>query len=260
MRARNLKPGFFKNPELADAGPIVQLLFAGLWLLADKEGRLKDQPRVIKAEVFPYYPVDVNGELTVLQRLGHIHRFVVDGTAVIEVVNFRKHQSPHHTERASDLPAFVGNYSVREIHGETTVDSPLDNGGNPSDSLILRFSDSLIHDSLNHDSKNGDAQTHAKQPARRRRSSEGGRKPTRRVPDDFVPDADWALEVLPDLDVTCEIQKFRDCEFRNPHRDWAATWRTWVRNNRDTGRYARLVRVAKTVAELEAEELINAHR
>ena len=68
MRARNIKPGFFKNPDLADAGPAAQLLCVGLWCMADKEGRLKDQPRVIKAEVFPYYEIDINRELTVIQR------------------------------------------------------------------------------------------------------------------------------------------------------------------------------------------------
>ena len=108
MRARNIKPGFFKNPDLADAGPAAQLLCIGLWCMADKEGRLKDQPRVIKAEVFPYYEIDVNRELTVIQRLGHIRRYEVGGIKVIEVVNFRKHQSPHHTERGSELPAYDG--------------------------------------------------------------------------------------------------------------------------------------------------------
>ena len=145
MRSRNLKPGLYKNPELADAGPIAQLLFAGLWLLADKEGRLKDQPRVIKAELFPYYDVDVNRELTVIERLGNIHRYVTDGIAVIEVRNFKKHQSPHHTERPSTLPkcecktsCISKNY---KNNGDLTVNPPLDDGGNPSDSL---FSDSLI--------------------------------------------------------------------------------------------------------------------
>lgn len=150
MRARNIKPGFFKNPDLADAGPAAQLLCIGLWCMADKEGRLKDQPRVIKAEVFPYYEIDVNRELTVIQRLGHIRRFEVGGIKVIEVINFRKHQSPHHTERGSELPAYDGVsdcfVTEHEIHGEVTVNSPLDNGGNPSDSLIP---DSLIHLSKN---------------------------------------------------------------------------------------------------------------
>ena len=150
MRARNIKPGFFKNPDLADAGPAAQLLCIGLWCMADKEGRLKDQPRVIKAEVFPYYEIDVNRELTVIQRLGHIRRFEVGGIKVIEVINFRKHQSPHHTERGSELPEYDGVsdcfVTEHETHGEVTVNSPLHNGGNPSDSLIP---DSLIHLSKN---------------------------------------------------------------------------------------------------------------
>jgi hypothetical protein len=118
--------------------------------MADKEGRLKDQPRVIKAEVFPYYEIDINRELTVIQRLGHIRRFEVGGIKVIEVINFRKHQSPHHTERDSELPAYEGVsdcfVTKHETHGEVTVNSPLENGGNPSDSLIP---DSLIHLSKN---------------------------------------------------------------------------------------------------------------
>lgn len=146
MRARNIKPGFFKNPDLADAGPMAQLLCIGLWCMADKEGRLKDQPRVIKAEVFPYYDVDIHRELTVIQRLGHIRRYKVGEIAVIEVINFRKHQSPHHTERGSELPPYDGVsdcfYTEHEIHGELTVNPPLQNGGNPPDSLIP---DSLIH-------------------------------------------------------------------------------------------------------------------
>ena len=151
-RARNIKPGFFKNYDLADLGPHAQLLFAGLWCLADKEGRLKDQPRLIKAEIFPYYDVDVNGELTKLQRLGFIDRYEAEGVAVIQVENFIEHQSPHHTEKASTLPANSEQQAAKpipepltETHGELTVNSRKYNGENPPDSLIP---DSLIPDSV----------------------------------------------------------------------------------------------------------------
>lgn len=151
-RARNIKPGFFKNYYLADLGPMCQLLFAGLWCLADKEGRLEDKPRFIKAELFPYYDCDVNGELTKLERLGFVSRFSARGMSVIEIANFKKHQSPHHTEKASDLPCFDERDDVSDcfetekvIHGDTTVSSPLEDGGNPPDSLIP---DSLIPDSI----------------------------------------------------------------------------------------------------------------
>lgn len=148
-RARNIKPGFFKNYELADLGPVAQLLFAGLWCLADRKGRLEDKPRFIKAEVFPYYDADVNGELTQLERLGFVKRYMVRGLPFISIVNFLKHQSPHSTEKASELPGeeeadTAEPLPVRttEDNGGLTVDPRKHNGGNPPDSLIP---DSLIH-------------------------------------------------------------------------------------------------------------------
>ena len=151
-RARNIKPAFFKNYDLADAGPVAQLLFAGLWCLADREGRLEDEPRLIKAELFPYYDCDINGELTELERLGFVRRYKVGDVAVIEVLNFKKHQTPHNTEKASALPAYPGQQPLEAApavgNGELTVNPPLENDGKTPDSLIP---DSLIPDSLIHD-------------------------------------------------------------------------------------------------------------
>jgi hypothetical protein len=129
MRARNIKPGIFKNEILGAQDPILTLLFEGLWCLADREGRLEDRPLRIKAEVFPYRDLDVNGDLTVLSRLGFILRYEAPRSSgssekikVIQVLNFHKHQHPHNTEKKSDLPA--------------PVSSPLSNGETPSDLLI----------------------------------------------------------------------------------------------------------------------------
>jgi hypothetical protein len=66
-RARNIKPGFFTNPELAKCSPYARLLFIGLWLLADREGRLDDRPKHIKVQIFPCEDIDGDmllGELT----------------------------------------------------------------------------------------------------------------------------------------------------------------------------------------------------
>jgi hypothetical protein len=139
-RARNIKPGLFKNEVLGTADPFVTLLFEGLWLLADKEGRLEDRPLRIRAELFPYREgFDINGYLTQLLRGGFIERYTVDKIAIIQIVNFRKHQSPHVTEKPSELPAKPEGY----------IDAPLDNGEitepPPPDSLIP---DSLIPDSV----------------------------------------------------------------------------------------------------------------
>ena len=54
MRARNLKPGFFKNEELGELLFEERLLFAGLWCLADREGFFENRPKRIAAEIFPF--------------------------------------------------------------------------------------------------------------------------------------------------------------------------------------------------------------
>lgn len=104
MRARNIKPGFFRNAQLMQIPPLGRLLFAGLWCLADREGRLYDRPTQIKWDVLPADDCDVNALLDDLATSGFIHRYCVDGTHYIEVVNFLRHQHPHYKEAASTLP------------------------------------------------------------------------------------------------------------------------------------------------------------
>lgn len=141
-RARNIKPSLFKNEILGVADPLLTLLFASLWCLADREGRLEDRPLRIKAETFPYRDsLDVNRYLTELQRLEFICRYTEGGIAVIQVLQFKKHQSPHSTEKASELPAYDEKTSI--IHGceSLTVKAPLVNSevteAKRPDSLLL---------------------------------------------------------------------------------------------------------------------------
>jgi len=147
-RARNIKPSTFKNELLGAADPLLTLLFISLWTLADKEGRLEDRPLRIKAETFPYREgIDINGYLTELQRLEFIDRYSVDGVAIIQVVNFGKHQSPHSTEKKSELPC-------KPIDTPLTVKQPLNNESTNVDANInVLIPDSLIPDSLNPISK-----------------------------------------------------------------------------------------------------------
>lgn len=148
-RARNIKPALFKNELLGVADPLLTLLFQSLWTLADKEGRLEDRPLRIKAETFPYRDsIDVNGYLTELQRLGFITRYLVGSLALIQVVNFKKHQTPHNTEKPSELPPPSSGTIVNIELASTSVKSPLSGSENvdalPPDLLIPS---SLITDS-----------------------------------------------------------------------------------------------------------------
>ncbi|MGE5522595.1 MAG: hypothetical protein ACM3SS_02690 [Rhodospirillaceae bacterium] len=156
-RARNLKPGLFKNEVLGTRDPLLSLLFEGLWCLADKEGRLEDRPLRIKAEIFPYRDgLDVNRLLTELSRLEFIRRYAAGAKRYIQVIEFRKHQAPHHTEKPSEIPALnesQGHVSYDDLHAHEgiTDESRLDTRETPSDSLVL-IPDSLTPDSLIPDS------------------------------------------------------------------------------------------------------------
>ncbi len=103
-RARNIKPGFFRNADLAELSVEARLLFIGLWTIADREGRLEDRPKQIKMEIFPADSVDVNQLLEDLAATDMILRYEVGGKRYLFITNFLKHQMPHHKEAASLIP------------------------------------------------------------------------------------------------------------------------------------------------------------
>jgi len=105
MRTRNIKPGFFKNEHLAECSPHARLLFAGLWCIADRSGRLEDRPLRIHAEVFPFEPsLKIDKLLEELESHQFITRYLAEGKKVVAVVKFQGHQNPHPKETYSDLP------------------------------------------------------------------------------------------------------------------------------------------------------------
>lgn len=143
-RARNIKPGFFSNDKLAELSPLTRLLFAGLWTIADRAGRLEDRPKKIKAEVLPYDDkANVDKMLDDLQASGFVLRYESRGVRYIQVLSFAKHQNPHKNEAESTIPA-------PEQHSTSTVQeqvaAPPKDGTTHADSLIP---DSLIPDSIN---------------------------------------------------------------------------------------------------------------
>lgn len=103
-RSRNIKPGFFKNEDLAECSIWTRYIFPGLWMMADREGRLEDRPKRIQGELLPYDGQPVEPMLAELHAHGFIVRYEVDGVRYIQIVNFSKHQAPHHREADSDIP------------------------------------------------------------------------------------------------------------------------------------------------------------
>jgi len=138
-RARNIKPGFFKNDALVELSFETRLFFIGLWTMADREGRLEDRPKKMRMEIFPADSVDVGRCLDDLERSGFIHRYAKDGNQYIQIVNFAKHQNPHHKEAPSTIPESDAYPSK----------APVESGANPSDSgFLVTDTGFLIPDSL----------------------------------------------------------------------------------------------------------------
>jgi hypothetical protein len=141
-RARNIKPSFFTNDVLAEIDPLGRLLFQGLWCIADREGRLEDRPKKIKAEVLPYDDCDVEELLNTLNETGFILRYESGEKRFIQVVNFCKHQNPHVKEAASTIPAPYKNST-------STAQEQSEHKGNDGQAEELPEQAGLIPDSLN---------------------------------------------------------------------------------------------------------------
>lgn len=103
-RARNIKPGFFKNEVLAEMPFVYRVLFIGLWTHADREGRFEYRPRRIKAELFPYDELSVEDGIAALVDGGFLHVYEAAGKEFVQIVNWGKHQAPHHKEVGSVIP------------------------------------------------------------------------------------------------------------------------------------------------------------
>lgn len=138
MRARNIKPGFYENEKLVECSVYARLMFPGLWMMADRAGRLEDRPKRIKALLFPYEEIDCDPLLVELWKMGFIVRYEIGGERFIQVLNFAKHQNPHKNEKTSDIPEHSkdsSNYPSTLVITQTApADSPSPDSPSP-DSL-----------------------------------------------------------------------------------------------------------------------------
>lgn len=103
-RARNIKPGLYQNDVLAECSVWARYIFPGLWMVADRDGKLEDRPARLKAALLPYDSQNIDKLLAELHNQGFIRRYEVGGGKYIQILNFRKHQNPHCKEPASTIP------------------------------------------------------------------------------------------------------------------------------------------------------------
>jgi len=132
-RIRYLKPSFFKDEDIKELPFKARLWYQGMWCLADREGRLEDRPEWLKIEILPYDKVNPEEMLSLLTknkkngRRPFILRYENNGEKYIQILQWHKHQKPHHTEKESVIPPPTS--EQMELNGEITVNPPLDTYG-----------------------------------------------------------------------------------------------------------------------------------
>jgi hypothetical protein len=159
-----------------------------------------------KMAMFPADNLDIDSMLAELEQAGFIERYEVDNNKYIQIVNFLKHQNPHHKEQPSSIPKpGLGEckHQPRQVPAVLVTDSL-----------------NLVTDSL----REKDA------------PPKGSAKATR-IPENWELSAElqeWTFKENPRIDIKRVLDSFTDYWRSVPAAkgrklDWDATWRNWVR-------------------------------
>ena len=215
-RARNIKPGFYKNEDLAECSVWARLIFPGLWMLADRDGRLEDRPKRIKGELLPFDAHDVEPLLSELEARGFLLRYQNEDGAFIQILKFSAHQKPHYSER----PSVIKPPQNLELGCH---DDPPDNGGTPENSgkhpSLRGGRNALNPSSLNPSSLNPECG--ASPP------DSGGMPTAHTLPDEY---REVINTLRPELDAALVYGKF--CGHKAAAQRTLVTWRQWVVDER----------------------------
>jgi hypothetical protein len=129
---RTIKPGFYKNEQLAECSVWARYIFPGLWMLADRAGRLEDRPKRIKAELLPFDRMVVEPLLRQLEQARLIYRYKTAAGKFIQIIKFVEHQYPHYTEKPSAImPPELPEFGFLEGGTTPGIDTPLSPVDNP---------------------------------------------------------------------------------------------------------------------------------
>lgn len=141
-RIRTIKPSFFTSLTITELPLSARLTFIGLWTYADDEGRGVDDPRLVKAEVWPLdddmTARKIDRDLARLAADGLIIRYQVGGRRFLQITNWGEHQrvnrptpSKHPAptlESTMSAPAQITE-PTSQPHGTITEPSPPEGKG-----------------------------------------------------------------------------------------------------------------------------------
>ena len=127
MRTRPTKHTFWKSVKIGQCNFVARLLLKGLWAMADRRGLLEYSPLKIKVEVFPFddsKDVDIEGNIKLLEKVGLISLYTVNGKKYIQCPDFEKHARPHKDEKPDlDIPEPISAGTSNGFHTNGIKDS-----------------------------------------------------------------------------------------------------------------------------------------
>ncbi|MFD5566602.1 hypothetical protein [Streptomyces cadmiisoli] len=142
-RIRTIKPEFFTSLTIADLTPEQRLTFIGLWTHVDDAGRCVDEPRLIKAAIWPIddrTAADIEIDLKALTESSLITRYTLNRKRYIAVTNWKEHQrinrptdskipAPEEGDPTPPDPVTRHDSDSLSPHAQLTEDSPQERKG-----------------------------------------------------------------------------------------------------------------------------------
>jgi len=127
-RIRSVKPELCTSETMAEVSAVAERTFIRLWTHCDDEGRCKDNPKLLKAALFPLHDdvttADVDDHLWELSDCGLIVRYSIAGDPYLHVPSWHEHQKPQ-KRQVSKLPAPEGADEQAIQHQSRTATRPL---------------------------------------------------------------------------------------------------------------------------------------
>lgn len=127
-RQRFIHPEIWKDPVFGRLLPLEQVLFIGLFSIADDEGRTNADPAYLRSELFAY--TDYSSKKvkalrdSVVSKVRSVHLYEADGVDLIALLKWSDYQKPKYP-KPSKLPPPVPHPSPKdgEHVGEAFPDS-----------------------------------------------------------------------------------------------------------------------------------------
>lgn len=241
-RIRTVKPEFWTDDRVGECSPTTRLLFLATWNFADDHGNLERSSKQLKAQAFPYDPIDCEPLLQELMLVGLLIEYEAGGKKYLHIKGFDVHQKIEKKGKPRH-PLYEESLRIRGGVGE------------PSPGSCGLFS--------------------GREGKGSRKGSVGGesartaRSPTAtRLPDDFeLTESRRTAARAEGVDPDREFARFRDywraaSGANSRKHDWEATWRNWCRKAADIGAAGgtpagKPYKASPTTEELEERERLS---